>query len=56
MRDLRCARELNRHYIPSRYPSAHPSGTPHEAYDEETSRAIKCAEAVVSYARGIVGP
>ncbi|MEM0268688.1 MAG: HEPN domain-containing protein [Candidatus Korarchaeum sp.] len=54
---MRCARELDRHYIPSRYPNAHPSGTPHEAYDEETSsRAIKCAEAVVSYARGIVGP
>lgn len=32
------ARELDRHYIPSRYPNAHPSGTPHEAYDEETSK------------------
>ncbi|ADC65201.1 HEPN domain protein [Ferroglobus placidus DSM 10642] len=46
------ARELDRHYIPSRYPDAHPSGTPHEAYDEETSkRAIRSAEEVVNFAR-----
>ncbi|WP_290899362.1 HEPN domain-containing protein [Ferroglobus sp.] len=49
------ARELDRHYIPSRYPNAHPSGTPHEAYDEETSkRAIRAAEEVVNFARKIV--
>ena len=49
------ARELDRHYIPSRYPDAHPSGTPHEAYDEETSkRAIKAAEEVVYFARKII--
>lgn len=29
-----CARELDRHYIPSRYPNAHPAGIQHEAYDE----------------------
>ncbi|WP_440060019.1 HEPN domain-containing protein [Thermogladius sp. 4427co] len=51
-----CARELDRHYIPSRYPNAHPAGTPHEAYDEETSRrAIECARKVVEYARRVVG-
>lgn len=49
---LICARELDRHYIPSRYPNAHPAGTPHEAYDEESSRrAIECARKVVEYAR-----
>jgi len=32
------ARELDRHYIPSRYPDAHPSGTPHEAYDAKLLR------------------
>ena len=53
---LKCARELDRHYIPSRYPNAHPSGTPHEAYDEEvSSRAIGCAEEVVNYARKVIG-
>ena len=49
------ARELDRHYIPSRYPNAHPAGTPHEAYDEETAaRAVRAAEAIVGYAREVV--
>ncbi len=49
------ARELDRHYIPSRYPDVHPAGTPHEAYDEEASlRAIKAAEEVVEYASKFV--
>ncbi|MEM2739612.1 MAG: HEPN domain-containing protein [Candidatus Bathyarchaeia archaeon] len=53
---MRCARELDRHYIPSRYPNAHPSATPHEAYDDEaSSRAIRCAEAIVEYAKRIIG-
>jgi HEPN domain-containing protein len=53
---LRYARELDRHYIPSRYPNAHPSGTPHEAYDEETSeRALNVAERVIAFVRGIIG-
>lgn len=49
---LTFSRELDRHYIPSRYPDALPSGAPHEAYDRETSeRAIEIAEKVVEYAR-----
>ena len=52
---LDCARELDRHYLPSRYPNAHPAGTPHEAYDSSTSeRALACAEKIVSVARGVV--
>ncbi len=44
------ARELDRHYIPSRYPNAHPYGTPHEAYDEPTSaKAIESAELILRY-------
>ncbi len=44
------ARELDRHYIPSRYPNAHPYGAPHEAYDEPTSaKAIRSAEQILSY-------
>jgi len=50
------ARELDRHYIPSRYPNAHPSGTPHEAYDEETSlRALESAERFLEVARRVIG-
>jgi HEPN domain-containing protein len=38
------AKELDRHYIPSRYPDSLPAGTPHEAYDETASkRAIRHA-------------
>jgi len=45
------ARELDRHYIPSRYPNAHPSGTAHEAYDQKTSEnAIKSSERIVELA------
>ncbi|MCY0867686.1 MAG: HEPN domain-containing protein [Desulfurococcus sp.] len=52
---LNNARELDRHYIPSRYPNAHPAGAPHEAYDEDTSsRAIKAAEEIVEYARRLL--
>ncbi len=36
---LSFARELDRHYISSRHPNAHPEGTSHEAYDEETSQS-----------------
>ncbi len=53
---LRCARELDRHYIPSRYPNAHPSGTPHEAYDEWASEeALKAAEKVISFVKEVLG-
>lgn len=49
------ARELDRHYIPSRYPNAHPSGTAHEAYDEETStRSISSAEKILEYVSKLV--
>jgi HEPN domain-containing protein len=49
---LSSARELDRHYIPSRYPNVFPSGTPHEAYDEETSKkALECAERILAYVK-----
>jgi len=49
------ARELDRHYILSRYPNVHPSGSPHEAYDEEISgRAIQCAQAIVDFAKNYI--
>ena len=52
---LASARELDRHYIPSRYPNAHPSGTPHEAYDEVAARrALKAARRIVEYVEGMI--
>jgi len=53
---MRCARELDRHYIPSRYPNAHPAGTPHEAYDEYTSRnALEAAKKIIDFVRRVLG-
>ena len=41
------ARELDLHYIPSRYPNGLPSGYPHQFYGEETAqRALKAAEKI----------
>ncbi len=52
---LRYARELDLHYIPSRYPNAHPAGTPHEAYDEETSRrALSASRKIIEYVRRVI--
>lgn len=46
------ARELDRHYIPSRYPNAFESGYPGQYYDEEvSSRAIGYAEEIVGWVR-----
>ena len=50
------ARGLDRHYVTSRYPNAHPQGAPHEAYDEETSaKAIENAESIVRFVEERVG-
>lgn len=46
-------RELDRHHIPSRHPKALPMGTPHEAYDSETSmRTLKAAAEIMKFVRG----
>jgi HEPN domain-containing protein len=46
------AAELDRHYIPARYPNAMPSGSPHENYDQEVSkRAVEYAGRIIEYAR-----
>ena len=41
------ARELDLHYIPSRYPNGLPSGYPHQFYGKETAvRAMRAAEKI----------
>lgn len=53
---LEAARELDRHYIPARYPNAHPNVTPHEAYDKATAcRALRAAEKIIEFVRGVIG-
>lgn len=47
--------ELNRHYIPLRHPNAHPAETPHEVYDEETSReALNASKSIIEYVRRVI--
>lgn len=49
------ARELDRHYIPSRYPNAHPEGTPHEAYDEHvSSRALEASKKIINFVKKVM--
>ncbi|RLF14727.1 MAG: DNA-binding protein [Thermoprotei archaeon] len=49
------AKELDRHYIPTRYPNFHPEGAPLDYYTEEDARrAIKHAEEVIEHCRGKV--
>jgi len=52
---LACARELDRHYIPSSSPNAHPAETPHEGYDEKSSRrALEAARKILEYAEKVI--
>jgi len=44
------ARVLDRHYIPTRYPDAHPAGSARQNYTEtDAEAAVRAAEAVVGY-------
>lgn len=48
-------RELDRHYIPPRYPDAYPAGSPFEYYDRDTAeQAVMFAERVIRYAEEVV--
>ncbi len=51
MRDL--ARALDRHYIGTRYPNAHPEGAPHRYYTrEDADVAIRAAEDILRFCAG----
>lgn len=46
------AKELDRHYIPTRYPNFHPEGAPLDYYTRgDAERAIKYAEEIIEYCR-----
>ena len=50
------ARILNRHYIPTRYPNAFPSGAPIHMYNERDAKeALDYVEEVLSFARKVTG-
>lgn len=45
-------RELDRHYIPSRYPNSYESGYPAMYYDEQTAeRAINHCKVIINWAK-----
>ncbi len=45
-----CARILDRHYVPARYPDAFTEGSPFEFYDENTAHeALGCAEKICDF-------
>lgn len=47
---LDMARELDKHYIPSRYPNSHPEGAPFMFYTRaEAERAIVNAETIIAW-------
>jgi HEPN domain-containing protein len=46
------AKELDKHYIPSRYPNFHPEGAPMDYYtSSEAARAVEGGEAVIGFCR-----
>jgi len=50
-----CAKELDRHYIPSRYPDAYPSGRPEDYYTEKMAKeAIACATKIKEFAQNLM--
>ena len=52
---LDAARELDRHYIPARYPDSHPAGAPFQHYMRgEAVRAVSNAESIIDFCKGIL--
>lgn len=46
------ARQLDRHYIPPRYPDAYPAGSPFEYYDKDTAEhALLYAAAMLQFVK-----
>ena len=47
--------ELDKAYVPTRYPNAHPSGSPRNRYTErEAKRHIEYASAIVEFCTGLL--
>ena len=46
------AKELDRHYIPTRYPNFHPEGAPMDYYTKaDAQRAVRNAEEIIKFCR-----
>jgi len=52
---LNCIIELDRHYIPSRYPDVFSEGAPMDYYSRDDGlRCISCAEKIVEWVNRII--
>ncbi|MGQ9514068.1 MAG: HEPN domain-containing protein [Thermoproteota archaeon] len=52
---LECALELDKAYIPTRYPNAHPSSSPRRRYTRnEAGRMIENAEKIIKFCKGVL--
>lgn len=52
---MQAALELDKAYIPTRYPNAHPSGSPRRRYTkEEALRLIAYAERILRFCQGLL--
>jgi len=52
---LDIAKELDKAYIPTRYPNVHPRGAPYELYtEEEAKRLISYAEKILEFCQDIL--
>jgi HEPN domain-containing protein len=49
------ALELDKVYIPARYPNAHPSGSPRKRYTKnEAQRIVEYAARIVNFCKGLL--
>ncbi|MGQ9596398.1 MAG: HEPN domain-containing protein [Thermoproteota archaeon] len=52
---LECALELDKAYIPARYPNAHPSSSPRKRYvKNEADRMIRNAEKILEFCKSVL--
>ncbi len=52
---LECSLELDKAYIPARYPNAHPSSSPRRRYTrKEAERLIGYAEKILKFCEGVL--
>lgn len=52
---LDAAKELDKHYIPPRYPDSHPEGAPYDFYTRgEAERAIANADRIIRFCAGVL--
>jgi HEPN domain-containing protein len=52
---IQTGKELDKHYIPARYPNSYPEGAPLDYYtEEEAGRAISYSEQIYSFCKNLL--